>query len=78
MSNESEKKIKPHKTASWAGGLMSTVALVKTYQGEGSILLAVVTAAMTGAIVYAFAFGFEYIRLVMARRKTANPEKGEN
>ncbi len=74
MSDKPSEKIRPHKAASWIGGLMSTVALVKTYQSHGNIVFAVATAALTGAIIYSIVYGFEYLRLIIARRKSDNRE----
>ncbi len=64
-----KKKIKPHTTASSAAGLMSALALGATYLDEGDMFLAVGTALIVGAAVYAFVLGVQYVRLVIVRRK---------
>ncbi len=62
-------KIKPHKTATGVAGLMSILALGSTYLREGDTFLAVGTAAIVSVVAYALTFGFQYIRLVIVRRK---------
>ena len=48
---------------------MSTLALAATYLDEGDMFLAVGTALIVGAAVYAFVLGVQYVRLVIVRRK---------